>query len=106
MARIHEIVVDCRRLASLARFWAIALNGYDIAPYDEAELQRLRSVGVDDRDDDPTVRVQASDGCPSLFFQRVPDLTTSGFQKLNLDRRRPEAEDSGLLALLPGCAVV
>ena len=51
----------------------------DVAPYDEAELQRLRGVGVDDPEGDPTVRVQAPGGQPNLFFQRVPDITTTGF---------------------------
>ncbi len=44
MARIHEIVFDCRHPASIARFWAAALGDYEIAPYDEAELQRLRNL--------------------------------------------------------------
>jgi hypothetical protein len=53
MAGIQEIVVDCREPASIAGFWAAALDGYQIAPYDEAELQRLRGLGVDDPQDDP-----------------------------------------------------
>src|SRR5687767_5706933 len=41
MARLHDIVLDCRHPASLARFWAATLDGYAVAPYDEAELVRL-----------------------------------------------------------------
>jgi hypothetical protein len=44
MARIHEIVFDCRHPASIARFWAAALGDHEIAPYDEAELPRLRNL--------------------------------------------------------------
>ena len=48
MARIHDVVFDCHRPAPLARFWAAVLDGYDIAPYDDAEIERLRSIGIDD----------------------------------------------------------
>ncbi len=73
MARIHDVVVDCRHPASLARFWAAALDGYAVAPYDEAELERLRAAGIDDVEDDPTVLVEASAVGPRLFFQRVAE---------------------------------
>ena len=72
MARIHEIVFDSRHPASIARFWAAALDDYDVAPYDEAELERLRGNGINDPEDDPTVCVEAPDG-PRLFFQLVPE---------------------------------
>jgi hypothetical protein len=42
VARIQDIVFDCRHPAKLARFWAAVLDDYQIAPYDEAELERLR----------------------------------------------------------------
>ncbi|WP_276206319.1 VOC family protein [Thermoactinospora rubra] len=32
MARLHDVVFDCARPASLARFWAAALEGYEVAP--------------------------------------------------------------------------
>jgi hypothetical protein len=74
VARIRDVVFDCRHPASLARFWAAALEGYGIAPYDEAELARLRATGVDDPEDDPTVLVVPSSGSgPRLWFQRVPE---------------------------------
>ena len=40
MARIRDVVFDCGHPASLARFWAAALEGYAVAPYDEADLDR------------------------------------------------------------------
>jgi hypothetical protein len=74
VARLRDVVFDCRHPASLARFWAAALEGYAVAPYDEAELARLRATGVDDPEDDPTVLVVPSSGSgPRLWFQRVPE---------------------------------
>jgi hypothetical protein len=62
VARIKDVVFDSAHPASLARFWAAALDGYDVAPYDEAELDRLRAAGIDDPEDDPTVLVEPSAG--------------------------------------------
>jgi hypothetical protein len=76
MGRLHDIVIDCAYPAALARFWAAALEGYDIAPYDEDELERLRSVGIDDPEDDPTVLVVGPPESPRLWFQRVPEAKT------------------------------
>ena len=74
MARIRDVVFDCRHPASLARFWAAALEGYAVAPYDQAELDRLRATGIDDPEDDPTVLVEPSSGRgPRLLFQLVPE---------------------------------
>ena len=44
-----------------------------MAPYDEAELARLRANGVADPEDDPTVLVEAGEDAPRLWFQRVPE---------------------------------
>jgi Glyoxalase-like domain len=74
MTRIRDVVFDCRHPASLARFWAAVLEDYEVAPYDEAELARLRAAGIDDPEDDPTVLVEPSSGnSPRLWFQRVPE---------------------------------
>jgi hypothetical protein len=74
MARIRDVVLDCRHPASLARFWAAILDGYAIAPYDEAELERLRGLGVYDTEEDPNVLVEpGTAGRPRLFLQRVPE---------------------------------
>ncbi|WP_049564879.1 VOC family protein [Streptomyces sp. SBT349] len=73
MARIRDIVVDCAHPAAVARFWAAALDGYAIAPYDEAELARLRALGIDGPEDDPTVLVEPAGGGPRLWFQKVPE---------------------------------
>jgi hypothetical protein len=73
VATLGDVVFDCRHPASLARFWAAALDGYDVAPYDDAELARLRAEGIDDPEDDPTVLVEAPGRRPRLFFQLVPE---------------------------------
>lgn len=78
MARLRDVVVDCRHPASLARFWAALLDGHAVAPYDEAELARLRAAGVASPEDDPTVLVQAAGGAgPRYWFQRVPEAKTA-----------------------------
>ncbi len=73
MARLHDIVIDCARPAATARFWAAALDGYAVAPYDDAELARLRAQGIADPEDDPTVLVEPSGGGPRLWCQLVPE---------------------------------
>lgn len=73
MAQLRDVVVDCRHPASLARFWAAVLDAYDVAPYDQAELDRLRSIGIDDPEDDPSVLVEAPGVSPRYFFQLVPE---------------------------------
>ena len=73
MARLADIVFDCARPAALARFWMAALDGYEVAPYDDDELARLRSIGIEDVEDDPSVLVQSSPDRPRLWFQRVPE---------------------------------
>jgi Glyoxalase-like domain len=73
VAELHDIVVDCRHPAALARFWAATLDGYGVAPYDEAEIERLRSIGITDLEDDPAVLVEAPGVSPRFFFQRVPE---------------------------------
>ena len=62
MASIKDIVFDSSHPASTARFWAQALDDYEIAPYDEEELARLRSMGVNDPEDDPSVLLVGRDG--------------------------------------------
>jgi len=72
----RDVVVDCRHAASLARFWAAALEGYAIAPYDDEELLRLRSAGIDGPEDDPSVVLDAPLGKPRMWFQSVPEAKT------------------------------
>ncbi|TNM27020.1 VOC family protein [Streptomyces sedi] len=74
MARLHDFVFDAARPSAVARFWAAALDGYAVAPYDEAELARLRALGFEGPEDDPTVLVEPEGGGgPRLWFQRVEE---------------------------------
>jgi hypothetical protein len=46
VTKLKDIVFDCENAATLARFWAAALDDYEIRPYDDAEIQRLATVGL------------------------------------------------------------
>jgi len=87
MSTLGDVVFDCRHPASLARFWAAALDGYRVAPYDDAELARLAAMGVDDPEDDPSVLVEPVSGIgPRLWFTRVPEPKTVK-NRVHLDLR-------------------
>jgi hypothetical protein len=75
MARLHDVTFDSHRPSAAARFWAGALDGYEIAPYDDEEIERLRAIGIDDVEDDPSVLVVADTG-PRICFQLVPESKT------------------------------
>lgn len=100
IARLHDIVFDCAHPAATARFWAAALDGYAVAPYDDAELARLRSLGITSTEDDATVLVETAHGGPRLWFQLVPEAK-SVKNRLHLDllSTDPEAEIRRLTAL-------
>jgi hypothetical protein len=99
MATLKDVVFDCRHPASLARFWATVLDGYDVAPYDDEELARLRTIGVDDPEDDPSVLVEAPGVVPRFFFNRVPEPKTVK-NRVHLDVRAADrdAEVARLIA--------
>jgi catechol 2,3-dioxygenase-like lactoylglutathione lyase family enzyme len=92
MARLHDVVFDCRHPASIARFWAAVLDGYQVAPYDDAELARLRDKGIFDPEDDPNVLVEAAAGQPRIFFQLVPEPKIVK-NRVHLDVRCDSIED-------------
>jgi catechol 2,3-dioxygenase-like lactoylglutathione lyase family enzyme len=68
MGKINEIVFDCDKPALLAQFWAALLEGYQVRPYDEAELARLAALGLTP-EIDPTVLVDGPG--PVLCFQNI-----------------------------------
>ena len=103
MARLRDIVIDCSHPASLARFWAAALDGYAVAPYDDEEIERLRSLGITDLEDDPSVLVEGPG--PRIFVQRVPEAKqVKNRAHLDLTAEHPEQEISRLVSL--GASVV
>ena len=70
MGTIKEIVFESVHPSTLARFWAAALDGYQIRPYGDIEVARLAALGLTP-ETDPTVLVDGPG--PSLCFQRVAD---------------------------------
>ena len=75
-ASIKSITFDCERPAPLARFWAAAL-GYELRLYDDEERARLRAMGIDDVEDDPSVAIDPPGGSgPTMFFTKVPEPKT------------------------------
>ena len=69
MGRLREIVFESRSAPALARFWAAALDGYAVRPYDRAEIERLAALGLTP-ETDPVVLVDGPG--PSLCFHQVP----------------------------------
>jgi hypothetical protein len=93
MAKLGDIVFDAAHPASLARFWAAALDGYAVAPYDDEELARLRANGVNEPEDDPSVLVEpAVPGAPRLFFTLVPEPKTMK-NRVHLDLRAADIDE-------------
>lgn len=101
MAKIKDVVFDCGHPASLARFWAAVLDDYEVAPYDEDELERLRANGIDDPEDDPSVLVEAGPGVrPRMFFVKVPEhKVVKNRVHLDLSAEDADAEVERLVAL-------
>jgi hypothetical protein len=101
MAVLRDVVFDCSHPASLARFWAAALDGYEVAPYDDGELERLRREGIEDPEDDPSVLVRPVSGAaPRLFFNKVPEPKGAKNRvHLDLSAEDVEAEAARLVRL-------
>lgn len=106
MATIRDVIFDSRHPASIARFWAAAIDDYQVAPYDDAELARLRNIGIDDPEDDPAVLVEPVTGRgPRLFFQLVPEARTVK-NRVHLDLQAPDADAEADLLTRLGARVL
>lgn len=68
-----HIVVDAQVPSRLARFWAQALPGYVVRPYDANEIARLASLGLTP-ETDTSVPIDG-DGA-TIWFQKSPSTTT------------------------------
>ena len=73
MARLRDIVIDSANPATLARFWAQALDGYDVRPYDAQEIERLAKLGFTP-ETDPQVAVDGPG--PTLWLQQAAKQKT------------------------------
>ena len=97
-SRLKDIVVDCARPSALAAFWATVLD-YQVAPYDDAEIARLRAAGITDLADDPSVMVLPPDDGPRLFFVQVPEPKVAK-NRLHIDVQLRPGEDLAWLESL------
>jgi hypothetical protein len=89
MGRLKEIVIDCDIPSRVARFWAAALDGYHVMPYDGAELARLAAMGLTP-ETDPTVMVDGP-GTRLCFHLRQGERPARNRVHLDIaasDRRR------------------
>ena len=97
MARIREIVIDSLDPPVLARFWAAALDGYAVRPYDEAEITRLAAMGRTP-ETDPGVALDGPG--PIIFLQEMSEPKT-GRNRLHFDLvGGPRAEEVERLCAL------
>ena len=97
MATLQQIVFDALRPPELARFWAAALDRFELRPYDDAELGKLAARGLTP-ETDPTVAVDGP--ALTLFFQQVADPKTARNRvHLDVEARDRSSEVKRLLAL-------
>lgn len=82
MGTLKQLVIDCRHPPSLARFWAAALDGYEVLPYDDAEIARLAGLGLDP-ETDPFVIVVGPG--PELCFQQIEDSAAIPKKPMHMD---------------------
>ena len=82
-----EIVIDALSPYRLAQFWAAALPGYQVRPYDDAEVARLASIGLTPQTD-TSVPIDADDQ-PTIWFQKSGHQTTSR-NRIHLDLTHAE----------------
>lgn len=81
MASLRQIVIDCERPAPLARFWAAALDEFEVRAYDDAERARLSALGLTP-ETDPCVIVDGPH--LEICFQQV-DLVRGQKVPIHLD---------------------
>lgn len=102
MGRFKDIVIDCDLPSALARFWAAALDGYAVLPYDDAEIARLDALGLTP-ETDPSVMV-AGPGPRLCFHLRPGPRPPRNRVHLDIAADDVEAEVTRLVAL--GASIV
>src|SRR5687767_14632893 len=68
MGKLKEIVIDADMPSRLARFWAEAVEGYTVRPYDNEEIARLATLGLTPETD---TSVMVDGPGPTICFQQV-----------------------------------
>ena len=81
MGTLREVVVDCSEPARLARFWAELLDGFEVRPYDDAEIARLAKRGLTPETD---TAVMVDGPGLKVCFQKT-DTPSVPKNKLHLD---------------------
>jgi hypothetical protein len=81
VGRLKQIVIDCAMPSALARFWAAALDDFEVRPYDDDEVARLAALGYTP-ETDPGVIVDGPH--VELCFQKV-DLERRSKMPVHLD---------------------
>lgn len=97
MAWLREIVIDADHPAALARFWAAAVDGYAVRPYDEAEIARLASKGLTP-ETDPFVLIDGPGPIICCQLRAGPRLERNRIH-LDLHTKDRTAEVARLLGL-------
>ncbi len=97
MGALRQIVVDCRHPARLARFWADALDDFDVLAYDDAEIARLAELGLTP-ETDPCVIV-IGPGLEFCFQQVEVEDTAKKPQHLDLSSVSRHTEVERLVRL-------
>ena len=97
MGKLREIVIDADHPASLARFWAAAVDGYAVRPYDDAEIARLAALGLTPETD----RYVLIDGPGPIICCQLRTGTRLERNRIHLDLHTPNrvAEVARLTAL-------
>ncbi len=76
MSNLKDICIDCADAWTLANWWAPVL-GYRVRPHSDEDLEKLRAMGIERREDDPSIVVEPVDEAgPSVWFLKVPEPKT------------------------------
>lgn len=65
-------MIDAKSPYHLAHFWADALEGYRVRPYDQREIERLAKLGLTP-ETDTSVPIDSEQG-PTIWFQKSDDV--------------------------------
>ncbi|MBW9053628.1 VOC family protein [Rhizobium mesosinicum] len=97
MGRLKEIVIDCDQPSRVARFWAAALDGYEILPYDDQEIARLAALGLTP-ETDPVVMMEGP-GTRLCFHLRRGERTARNRVHLDIASDDRQKEVARLISL-------
>lgn len=89
MAKLTQLVVDCEHPASLARFWAEALDDFELLPYDDDEIARLAGLGLTPETERTVILVGPG---LELCFQQV-DVVDTPKKPMHVDVATPHRSE-------------